>query len=58
MGKKKKRVIKSDSTNVSDPDDGYAQIQEPDKFIWSSDDVSGLVWLDDHEYTGTVPPSR
>jgi hypothetical protein len=33
------------------------EIHDIRKFTWTDEDIDGLVWLDDHEYTGTVPPS-
>ena len=55
MAKKNKKSKKIDDDTPLTADD--VVIHDIRKFQWSEDDVNGLVWLDDHEYTGTVPPS-
>lgn len=57
MAKKGKTVAPRDADGKK-IQPGEFEIQNPDKFIWSGEDVDGLHWLDDHEYTGTVPPGQ
>jgi len=54
--KKDKRIQKSDDGEKRLTNEDI-KIQNPSKFMWTEDDLNGLIWLDDHEYTGTVPPS-
>lgn len=58
MTKKREKLNKVQEADVEaqlSPED--FQIQDPRKFTWTEEDVPHLTWLDDHEYTGTVPPS-
>lgn len=57
MGKKNKKIQKSDGDDDQRLDINDIEIHDLRKFQWTEDDLNGLIWLDDHEYTGTVPPS-
>ena len=54
MGAKKKlKMARAADAKAFGP--GF-EIHDPAKFTWTDDDLPGLIWLGDHEYTGTVNP--